>query len=125
MTDNQIRDVSDTALWVAAYRAKESARPDAKFHDPLASVLVGERGRVIAESMPGSGMMQWVMVLRTLAIDRLITHAINTDADMVVNLGAGLDTRPYRLELPTTLHWIEIDFPNIIELKNERLKDQV
>ena len=123
MTDTEIRDVSDTALWVAAYRAKESARPDAKFHDPMASVLIGERGRAIGETMPGASMMEWVMVLRTIAIDRLIMNAINSGADMVVNLGAGLDTRPYRLDLPTTMKWIEVDFPNIIALKNERLKD--
>ncbi len=123
MIDNQIRDVSDTALWVAAYRAKESARPDAAFNDPLASVLIGERGRLIGESMPGSSLMEWVMVLRTVAIDRLITDAIKTGADMVVNLGAGLDTRPYRLDIPSSLKWIEVDFPNIVELKNERLKD--
>src|SRR5690348_3422212 len=120
MTDNQIRDVSDTALWVAAYRARESARPDAAFHDPLAEVLMGERGKAIGESMPGSTLMEWVMVLRTLAIDRLITNAIKAGADMVVNLGAGLDTRPYRLDIPSSLTWIEVDFPNIIALKNER-----
>lgn len=123
MTDTEIRDVSDTALWVAAYRAKESARPDAAFHDPLASVLIGERGKAIGETMPGSSLMEWVMVLRTVAIDRLIMNAISSGADMVVNLGAGLDTRPYRLDLPSSMKWIEVDFPNIVELKNERLKD--
>ena len=29
-----IRNISDTALWVAVYRAEESERPDAVFHDP-------------------------------------------------------------------------------------------
>jgi O-methyltransferase involved in polyketide biosynthesis len=40
-----IRNVSDTARWVAMYRAQESARPDALFHDPWAERLGGDRGR--------------------------------------------------------------------------------
>ena len=32
---NPIRNVSDTALWVAVYRAMESERSDAHFHDPV------------------------------------------------------------------------------------------
>jgi O-methyltransferase involved in polyketide biosynthesis len=43
-----LKDVSDTALWVAVFRAEESQRPDALFKDPYASMLTGERGRHIA-----------------------------------------------------------------------------
>jgi len=121
-SDARIHDVSDTALWVAAYRAVESSRSDAAFHDPLAEVLVGERGHAIRQNMPGMELMQWVMVLRTTAIDRLIEHAIADGGDTVINLGAGLDTRPYRLNVPSTLRWIEVDFANIVALKNQRLQ---
>lgn len=124
MSEAEIKDVSDTALWVAAYRAVESQRPDAAFHDPLAEVLVGERGHALRQMMPGTELMQWVMVLRTVAIDRMILSAVARGADTVINLGAGLDTRPYRLALPASLRWIEIDLPNIIELKTTRLKSQ-
>jgi O-methyltransferase involved in polyketide biosynthesis len=40
---NPIRNVSDTALWVATYRALESERPDALFNDPFARRLAGVR----------------------------------------------------------------------------------
>jgi len=33
---NPIRHISDTALWVAVYRAEESERADAVFRDPSA-----------------------------------------------------------------------------------------
>ena len=118
---SEIEDVSDTALWVAYYRAEEGKRPNALFQDPLAEKLVGDRGRKIAESMPHGKVMQWVMTVRTVALDRLVLEAIAEGVDTVVNLGAGLDTRPYRMELPATLRWIEVDFPNMIQLKNERL----
>lgn len=41
------------------------------------------------------------------------------------SIGAGLDTRPYRLDLPNTLRWIEVDYPHVIALKETRLaKDE-
>ena len=40
---------------------------------------------------------------------------------MVLNLAAGLDARPYRMELPATLQWVEVDFPQIIAYKSEVL----
>ena len=49
-TDELIRNVSDTAIWVAMYRAIESERPDALFNDPYARRLSGERGERIAST---------------------------------------------------------------------------
>ncbi|HEX4299619.1 MAG TPA: class I SAM-dependent methyltransferase, partial [Gammaproteobacteria bacterium] len=43
--------------------------------------------------------------------------------DTVLNLAAGLDTRPYRLALPATLRWIEVDLPAMVEYKRTALKD--
>jgi methyltransferase (TIGR00027 family) len=120
--DSSITHVSDTALWVATYRAMESERADALFRDPLARVLSGERGRKIAEAISYQQIMAWVLAVRTVAIDELIQHAIALGIDTVVNLGTGLDTRPYRMTLPASLRWFEIDFPQIIQYKNEKLK---
>jgi len=68
--------------------------------------------------------MNWVLVIRTVAIDRLILKAIERGADTVINLGTGLDTRPYRMALPPTLRWIEADFPHMIDYKNEILASE-
>ena len=122
--DSLITHVSDTALWVANCRAQEGRRADAAFDDALASMLSGDRGRKIARSIPRSGLVAWGMIIRTSAIDQLIHDALQTGVDTVLNLGAGLDTRPYRLDLPAYLRWIEIDFPNIVDLKNSKLLDR-
>ena len=45
----------------------------------------------------------WYVVIRTIIIDDLINQAISQGVDTVLNLGAGLDTRPYRMQLPKTL----------------------
>jgi methyltransferase (TIGR00027 family) len=67
-------------------------------------------------------MVAWGMIIRTSAIDRLIHEALATGIDTVLNLGAGLDCRPYRMQLPAALRWIEIDFQSIVEMKNSRLR---
>ncbi len=121
VSDAEIRHVSDTALWVANYRMEEGQRTDAAFDDPLASILVGDRGRAIARAIPRARMVEWGMIMRTSAIDHLINEALIAGVDTVLNLGAGLDTRPYRMELPATLRWVELDFPSIVELKNAKL----
>ena len=76
MSETPIAHVTDTAFWVATYRANESARPDALFRDPLAARLVEERGRDIAERIAGGEQVAWVVVLRTLIIDDFIRQAI-------------------------------------------------
>jgi methyltransferase (TIGR00027 family) len=106
-----IENVSDTARWVAMYRAQESRRPDALFHDPFAERLAGERGRAILAGMPGGKRWGWPMVVRTVTFDRLIEREVAAGADCVVNLAAGLDMRPYRLNLPASLKWAEVDLP--------------
>ncbi len=120
--NNHINHVSDTALWVAAYRAEESERKDALFRDPLAAELIGPLGMSIATRTQGSRYTAWSVVVRTKIIDDFILQAIASGVDTVLNLGAGLDTRPYRLSLPHNLHWIEVDFSEIIEHKNSTLK---
>lgn len=124
LSQADINDVTDTALWVAAYRAEESLRKDALFKDSFAPLLVGTEGSLIALRTQGSRYTAWSVVIRTLIIDRFIMSLIPEGIDTVLNLGAGLDTRPYRLNLPQNLRWIEVDFPKLIDLKEEKLKNE-
>jgi methyltransferase (TIGR00027 family) len=118
MSEPLVSNVSDTARWVAVYRAWESARPDALFRDHLAERLAGERGRAIAAHAPRES--RWPLITRTKLIDDLVLASVADDCDLVLNLAAGLDTRPYRLALPPHLEWIEADLPAMIDDK-ERL----
>ena len=120
-----IENISDTALWIAAFRARETARADAVFKDHLADKLAGKKGHQIVDATPNSAAMAYAMVARTTAIDRLVMDTISMGIDTVINLGAGLDTRPYRLSLPPQLQWIEVDFPHLVQYKEERLKDDL
>jgi methyltransferase (TIGR00027 family) len=121
LVDSPVSNVSDTARWVAVYRAWESARPDALFSDPYARLLGGERGEAIAALMPRQTHNGWPMIGRTKLIDDHVHAAIADGADCVLNLAAGLDTRPYRLDLPATLRWVEVDLPAITVEKEQLL----
>ena len=125
MSDDEplIRDVSDTARWVAVYRARESEREDAIFRDPFARALAGERGEQIAAAMTFTDDKAWSFLARTYLFDRFITRLVQHGADMVVNLAAGLDARPYRMELPASLQWVEVDLPDILDYKEEIIGD--
>jgi methyltransferase (TIGR00027 family) len=116
-----IRNVSDTARWVAVYRAQETERPDAIFRDPYARRLAGERGEQIARLMPLGSDNAWSMITRTYLIDQFIGAELQRGADMVVNLAAGLDSRPYRMQLPPSLRWVEVDLPEILDYKESVL----
>jgi methyltransferase (TIGR00027 family) len=120
-----IENVSDTARWVAVYRAMETARPDAIFRDPFADRLAGERGHQILDAMPQGRATAWPMIVRTAVFDEIVLDAVrNRNVDLVVNLAAGLDARPWRLPLPPSLHWVDVDLPGILNYKTGMLREE-
>jgi len=121
MPSPQIESVSDTAFAVAHYRAAETQRADALFRDPLAGVLAGDHGKQMGAAFPVPWMVSQIVVIRTCIIDDFVRQAIAQGVDTILNLGAGLDTRPYRMDLPESLLWIEVDYPRVIQFKDERL----
>jgi methyltransferase (TIGR00027 family) len=117
-----IENVSDTARWVAVYRAMETERPDALFNDPYARKLAGAKGDEIVRTIKDGKSMAWAMIVRTQVFDEIIMSEVGTNGiDVVLNLAAGLDARPWRLALPATLHWVDVDLPDILRYKLETL----
>ena len=112
---NPIRNVSDTALWVAIYRAMESERTDALFNDPYARRLGGERGEAIVKAMPHGAANGWPIVVRTTVMDEILLRCVREGTTTVLNLAAGLDARPYRLPLPAGLRWLHVDLPDMVD----------
>jgi methyltransferase (TIGR00027 family) len=121
----KIAHISDTARWVALYRAIESERPDAHFRDPHARRLAGERGEAIARGMPAFRSGTWPMVVRTCLFDEFVLRAVRDEGfDTVINLAAGLDARPWRLDLPASTRWFDVDLPEILEYKRDALSGE-
>ncbi len=87
-----LENISDTARWVAVYRAWETERSDAIFRDPFARTLAGERGEEIIRTLPRARDAAWAMIVRTAVMDELLLDLIAKDnIDTVVYLAAGLD----------------------------------
>jgi len=91
------------------------------FRDPFARALAGERGERIAQGLAAADDVAWAVIARTHAVDRFVTRLVKHGVDLVVNLAAGLYTRPYRMELPASLRWVEVDLPDILDYKEEIL----
>ncbi len=123
-TDPPIRNISDTAALGRGLSGRENDRPDAIFRDRLARRLAGERGEQIAAAMPFFEQHSWTWVTRTYLFDRFISEQAEQGVDMVVNLAAGLDARPYRMALPASLRWVEVDLPELIAYKDEVLEGE-
>ena len=117
-----VAEISDTAFLTAYYRAIESDRPDGHFYDPYARKLAGVKGEQIFNLIPDPDSTALGGAVRTCVMDELLLQVIEREEiDRVLNVGAGLDTRPYRLNLPSSLHWIECDRSLILDYKAEQL----
>jgi len=128
--DVPIENISDTARWVAVYRAMESARRNALFKDPFAARLAGPKGAQIVRELRRGKAMAWPMIVRTAVFDEMIMDRVDKGGvdkggvDTVINLAAGLDTRPWRMPLPESLRWIDVDLPAITEYKANAMRDK-
>lgn len=112
--------VADSAHWAAFFRANESRRADAVFRDPFAEKLAGDIGSELGQKL---GENPWAWIARTHIIDQTISRLVREGCDAVANLASGLDSRPYRMELPASLRWYEADLPRTVALKNRVLAD--
>jgi methyltransferase (TIGR00027 family) len=117
-----ISHVSDTAILVAGCRAVEAERADGLVRDPYAARLAGERGIAMFKALRHPEVMSFGIGMRTRFIDDLIMDALASGPlSAVVSLGSGLDTRPWRLDLPAELRWIEVDFAPMLDYKDRLL----
>ena len=111
-----------SATWIAAVRARESERPDRLFNDPYARALAGDAGfAMMARSEAArDGRPNPFIPVRVRWFDDLTLAAI-PPASQVVLLGAGLDTRPFRLDVPPDVEWFEVDRRRVLAAKDELL----
>jgi methyltransferase (TIGR00027 family) len=119
-----------TAVGVAVIRARESDRDDRLYDDPHARAFAeAARNAFLAPDVPFAAADQWTQVERLadqfyegrsvavrLVDDRV--HAwVHGGGKQVVLLGAGLDTRAYRMGVPAVVRWFELDLPEMFEFK--------
>lgn len=122
-----------TALLVAAARAIETHRPDSLARDVYAEHFVLAAPASVGwplrlhqvpagETDPLWGRFARYFGLRTRVLDDFLVQSVHTaGARQVVLLGAGLDTRAFRLDWPAGCVVFEIDRAGVLEFKQEVL----
>jgi methyltransferase (TIGR00027 family) len=129
---------SRTAEYNALFRALESAKPphDRVLADPLAARLLSQPLRAVAKASRFAGISAIVsgyidrrqpgvrasVVARTCLIDGLVAAALRDGIEQIVILGAGFDTRAYRIAGIDRARVFEVDHPNTSGAKRERLR---
>ena len=127
--------VGRTALGAAVCRLIEQYQPDKNrlFNDPVVKDLVGAPIRVMMQftglrnftikqtDAVGDGIFG-AQICRTRYIDDAVQAALAQGVGQVVILGAGLDTRPYRLPGIEHARVFEVDLPAVQDDKKKKIQ---
>jgi methyltransferase (TIGR00027 family) len=123
-SDSFERSLVLSARMVAAHREMETARTTALYRDPLAGELAGVEGWAVSQALqlstwPGYGYgPDPYLTISIRFFDDALTEAVRTAAiSQIVIVGAGMDTRAFRLEWPPDLQFYEVDIAEMFEHK--------
>jgi methyltransferase (TIGR00027 family) len=131
MTTAKPSGVWATAVGVARIRAYESRQDNALFHDPLAEAFAAAAGPREPGERAGdrdeAARLRWLgvafsIVIRTRFLDDLLREAVDSGCRQVVLLGAGMDSRAYRLDWPAGTRLFELDTAEPLDFKESVLR---
>ncbi|MFI5735061.1 SAM-dependent methyltransferase [Kribbella sp. NPDC051587] len=128
-----------TSLLTAYGRAQESREPNPLFTEPLAAAFVaatvtapvpeGVQLPRLGPARDDAGSRTWdglryYFAQRTPFYDQQVLDAVDAGIRQVVVVGAGLDTRAFRLDLPPAVTFFEVDTEPVLEFKAQVLDDE-
>ncbi|WP_190092795.1 class I SAM-dependent methyltransferase [Streptomyces melanogenes] len=135
MTDEQER-VQPSGVWatsvgVARVRALESERENALFRDPLAQAFATAGGQGTSSTpLPDEAAhlrrlaVSYSIVIRTKFLDDLLQQACASGVRQVVLLGAGMDSRAFRMDWPEGTRLFEVDTAAPLDFKASVLRQE-
>ncbi|HSB02555.1 MAG TPA: class I SAM-dependent methyltransferase [Anaerolineales bacterium] len=108
--------VSETLFIPLWARAAESLQPDPIISDPMAVDLL-EKIDYDFDKFRYAWKTQLGIAIRTEIIDHAVVRYLGQQIrPIVVNLGAGLDTRYYRM-CDAKVEWYELDLPEVMDFR--------
>ncbi|MFC5743277.1 class I SAM-dependent methyltransferase [Dyella tabacisoli] len=114
-----MKPISKTAFYCCGVRMQDAQSPAPVCGDHYAKLFMNERGLQIFEAFKAEKMANANCVARARLIDDHLRRELASNPDLlVVTIGAGFDSRPFRL---TGGMWLELDEPAVISYKNQRL----
>lgn len=117
-----LTNTAETMLQSFYARAQYSLSPKHKFYDAKAVEIVKKIEYDFSKAEQDHTMSSGVLA-RTIVFDELVKEFLTQNPDCtVVNIACGLDTRVYRMD-NGSLHWYNLDLPEVIELRNQLFKE--
>ncbi|MET8586713.1 SAM-dependent methyltransferase [Streptomyces collinus] len=122
-----------TAVGVARVRALETERADPLFRDPLARAFAAAGGLWPSSPPPPEGdeaarrrrlAVAFSIVVRTKFLDDLLRQASASGIRQVVLLGAGMDSRAFRINWPEDTRLFEVDTAEPLDFKDSVLRQE-
>ncbi|MGC5000205.1 class I SAM-dependent methyltransferase [Streptomyces sp. DT195] len=120
-----------TAVGVAKVRALETERQDALFRDPLAQAFATTGGLWASSPSPDDEAarrrrlaVSFSIVIRTKFLDDLLQRASASGVRQVVLLGAGMDSRAFRMDWPKDTRLFEVDTAAPLNFKASVLRQE-
>ena len=111
--------ISNTAFYCCGVRMLDAEHPNSLCNDIFAKRFMDERGMQIFAPFRSETMPNISNTVRCYIIDEAIRSLLVAHPNsLIISIGAGFDSRPYRIKGG---EWVEIDEPQIIEYKNEKL----
>jgi methyltransferase (TIGR00027 family) len=117
-----MKPISKTAFYCCGVRMQDAEGSNPVCGDTYAKAFMNEDGLRILEAFKDETSPNASNVARHRIIDDLLRQELLANPGLsVVIIGAGFDSRAYRLKGGT---WVELDEPQVIAYKNERLPAQ-
>ncbi|WP_085024853.1 class I SAM-dependent methyltransferase [Ensifer aridi] len=113
----RLAGVTATPLITLLAKAEESAMPDSLLRDRFAAAAIARVAEDLTHLKVGHDMTV-AIAMRALLLDRWTTAFLDRHSDAtVLHLGCGLDARVFRVDPPPSVHWFDVDFPEVIALR--------
>jgi methyltransferase (TIGR00027 family) len=111
-----MKPIADMAFYCCGARMQDAAQDNPICGDDYAKLFMCEYGMGIFDRFKSLSLSNAGIIVRHRIMDDMLRQMLNANHDLnVVTIGAGFDSRPYRLEGG---HWFELDEPQLIAYKD-------
>ena len=116
--------LEDSLYLTLCCRALDNRSP----HPVLADAMADELVRTLDydyEKLHISTNIRLNVALRAKKLDEVTARFVARHPDAVgLDLGAGLDTRSVRIDVPSTVDWYDVDFPAVVDARKRLIPDR-
>lgn len=114
-----MKPISNMAFYCCGARMQDAQMPKPICGDAYAGLFMNDYGQRIYDKFRQESFSRVSLTVRHRIIDEVLSRMLQATPELcLVSIGAGFDSRPYRLGGGT---WFELDEPQLIAYKNKRL----